>query len=139
MSPPDEAALPTKPRPTPSVGPVKVKTTVLRRAATLLGVPLSGLIGSIVALLVWPLRPRGNASFWLSRVWSRLILWLGGVRVEVRCDGELPNEPVVFVANHSSNLDIWLMLAHLKYDFRFISKKEWGYIPLFGWAMERAE
>jgi 1-acyl-sn-glycerol-3-phosphate acyltransferase len=125
--------------PHPSAMPVARRANpvvkALRQVATVLGVPISALIGSLLAILVWPLRPSGDASFWLGRAWARLILWLGGVRVEVRCDEELPRGPFVFVANHSSNLDIWLMLAHLKYDFRFISKKEWGYLPLFGWAM----
>jgi 1-acyl-sn-glycerol-3-phosphate acyltransferase len=108
---------------------------LLRRVATLFGIPILSLIGSVLAILVWPLSPSSEMSFWLGKVWAKTILWLGGVQVTVRCDEELPDESFVFVANHSSNLDVWVLLGSLKYNFRLISKKEWGYVPLFGWAM----
>jgi 1-acyl-sn-glycerol-3-phosphate acyltransferase len=111
----------------------------IRRFVTALGIPLVTILGSVLAILLWPFSRRGDIAFFIGRTWSRILLWLGGVRVEVRSRGELPKGAYVFVANHSSNLDIWLMFAHLNYDFRFVSKKEWGYVPLFGWAMRAAD
>ncbi len=111
----------------------------IRRLLTALGIPLITIVGSVAAIVLWPFSRRGNIGFAIGRMWSRMLLGLGGVRVEVRSQGKLPEGAYVFVANHSSNLDIWLMFAHLHYDFRFVSKKEWGYVPLFGWAMRAAD
>jgi len=110
-----------------------------RRLVSAIGILLSSIIGSLLAILVWPFQAHGRISFQISREWARFILWSGGVEVQVRYSCELPDDTYVFVANHSSNLDIWLLLAHLKRDFRFISKKEWGRLPLFGWAMRAAD
>lgn len=109
--------------------------TQVRRLASAIAIPTSSIAGSVLAILVWPFQSQGRISFAISRHWASFILWIGGVKVEVRHSCELADEPYVFVANHASNLDIWLLLAHLQRDFRFISKKEWGRLPLFGWAM----
>jgi 1-acyl-sn-glycerol-3-phosphate acyltransferase len=71
----------------------------------------------------------------LSRVWSRLLLRL--FRVEVRTEGQqqLPAGPAVFAANHSSSLDILVVLAHLPVDVRIIYKKSLSYVPLLGWSI----
>ena len=71
----------------------------------------------------------------LSRVWSRLLLRL--FRVEVRTEGgeHLPAGPAVYAANHSSSLDILVVLAHLPMDVRIIFKKSLSYVPLLGWSI----
>ena len=71
----------------------------------------------------------------LSRVWSRLLLRL--FRVEVRTEGlaQLPAGPAVYAANHSSSLDILVVLAHLPVDVRIIYKKSLSYVPLLGWSI----
>lgn len=71
----------------------------------------------------------------LSRVWSRLLLWL--FRVEVRTEGRelVPAGPAVYAANHSSSLDILVVLGHLPVDVRIIYKKSLSLVPLLGWAI----
>ena len=71
----------------------------------------------------------------LSRVWSRLLLRL--FRVEVRSEGQdqHPAGPAVYAANHSSSLDILVVLAHLPVDVRIIYKKSLSYVPLLGWSI----
>ena len=56
--------------------------------------------------------------------------------VEVRGAQNLPayDEPVVFVANHQSYLDIY-SLFHLRRPFKFISKTSNFLIPIIGWSM----
>lgn len=46
-----------------------------------------------------------------------------------------PGQPYVYVANHVSFVDIWVLLEHLPGSIRFVYKKELGGIPLFGPAV----
>jgi 1-acyl-sn-glycerol-3-phosphate acyltransferase len=46
--------------------------------------------------------------------------------------------PQIFMANHQSDFDIFIVLAHLHGQFRWIVKKELFNIPLFGKAMRNA-
>jgi len=47
-------------------------------------------------------------------------------------------KPQIFMANHQSDFDILVVLAHLPGQFRWIVKKELFNIPLFGAAMRNA-
>ena len=71
----------------------------------------------------------------LSRVWSRLLLRL--FRVDVRTEGQehVPRGPAVYAANHSSSLDILVVLGHLNADVRIIYKKSLSFVPLLGWSI----
>jgi 1-acyl-sn-glycerol-3-phosphate acyltransferase len=50
----------------------------------------------------------------------------------------VPAGPAVYAANHSSTLDILVVLAHLPREVRIIFKRSLGYIPLLGWSMALA-
>ncbi len=78
---------------------------------------------------------RPGAVQWFSRVWSRLLLRL--FRVEVRSQGlaHAPEGPAVYAANHSSSLDILVLLARLPVDARIIYKKSLSLVPLLGWSI----
>jgi 1-acyl-sn-glycerol-3-phosphate acyltransferase len=71
----------------------------------------------------------------LSLVWSRLLLRL--FRVEVTSEGlsHLPAGAGVYTANHSSMLDILVLLAALPVDLKIVHKKSLSYVPLFGWSI----
>jgi len=71
----------------------------------------------------------------LSRLWSRLLLRL--FRVQVRSEGRdhAPAGPAVYAANHSSSLDILVLLAELPVDVRIIYKRSLGFVPLLGWSI----
>ena len=51
---------------------------------------------------------------------------------------KIPDGPCVFVANHVSFVDIWVLMATLPGTVRFLAKKELMSVPLFGWAMKAA-
>lgn len=68
--------------------------------------------------------------------------WAGGMmrwnRVAATVDGLErlpPGQPCVYVANHFSFIDIWVLLERLPGSVRFVYKKELGRIPVFGPAM----
>jgi len=78
----------------------------------------------------------GDTVLRVARLWARLTLWTGGVRLHVTSEAPLdPNRSYVFISNHLSSVDIWAHLVTVPLIFRFIAKKQLGNIPLFGWAM----
>lgn len=94
--------------------------------ATLLLAPL-GIVG-------YPFSRDGAFGFRLTRIWARWILWAAGT--EVRVDGvggsELPDGPVVFVANHVSALDIPILFGWMPRPFRIVYKRSLQWIPVLG-------
>jgi 1-acyl-sn-glycerol-3-phosphate acyltransferase len=61
-------------------------------------------------------------------------LWKFSVTGEVPTDGRLP---YVVVANHESFVDI-LLISHLPFEMKWMSKSEFFKIPFLGWAMRLA-
>ena len=49
-----------------------------------------------------------------------------------------PNVPRIYMVNHQSYFDVFVVLASLPVDFKFLLKEELMRIPLFGPAMKRA-
>lgn len=71
----------------------------------------------------------------VSRLWSRVLLRLLRVEVETLGASLLPAVPAVYAANHSSSLDILVVLGHLPVDVKIIYKKSLALVPLLGWSM----
>jgi len=72
----------------------------------------------------------------LARLWSRVILGVPGVKLNVTMRARLePGRPYIFMPNHASMVDIWAVFVAIPASFRFIAKKQLSRIPLFGWAM----
>lgn len=78
--------------------------------------------------------------FWIARnIWSRLVLFGMGFKVKINNMAENDNnESCVFVANHSSYIDIMLMFISATKPFVFVGKKELVKIPFFGYLYRRA-
>jgi 1-acyl-sn-glycerol-3-phosphate acyltransferase len=78
----------------------------------------------------------GDTVLRLARFWSRLVLGVPGVKLEVVQRAPLdPKRPYIVMANHASMIDIWAVFLAVPIPLRFIAKKQLGAIPLFGWAM----
>jgi 1-acyl-sn-glycerol-3-phosphate acyltransferase len=95
-------------------------------------VVLLGCVAAIFLLARGPLP--GTAGAVLLRRWSRVFLRLCGVKV-VRV-GEPLHDPVMFVANHGSWMDISLL--HAICPAGFVAKSEIARWPLVGWMANRA-
>ncbi len=71
--------------------------------------------------------------------WARLLLRANGVTVTTegleRID---PATSYVFIANHTSIVDIWALLVAVPNSFRFVAKRELSRVPVFGRAMNSA-
>jgi 1-acyl-sn-glycerol-3-phosphate acyltransferase len=72
----------------------------------------------------------------LEIAWSRIVLWIAGVRV-IRVGGEGldPKKPYVFVSNHASLFDIPAFKAVVGRRADIVFKRELGRIPFFGWQL----
>jgi len=96
---------------------------------------LTPLVG-IPAIVTQLLRPRGAAVPRAARLWSRLMLAAVGARVDYEGLERLdPRRPYVFIANHQSSVDIWVLLAALPLTVRFVAKRELRNVPVIGWAL----
>jgi 1-acyl-sn-glycerol-3-phosphate acyltransferase len=89
-----------------------------------------------LASLVGLARPGAVPAF--SRFWSRLLLRTFRVDVATRGLEHLPAAAAVYAANHSSSLDILVVLAELPVDVKIIYKKSLSYVPLLGWSIALA-
>jgi 1-acyl-sn-glycerol-3-phosphate acyltransferase len=80
----------------------------------------------------------GRAHHWFARTWSRMILKTVFTPVEIIGRKNIPSEPAVYAANHSSALDIPLIYASLPMQFRIMAKIELFRYPFLGWHLRRS-
>ena len=76
--------------------------------------------------------------FKLARFWAKLILYgMGFIPSRTYEQKPKPGHSYMFIANHTSMIDIMLMLHTIKNPFVFVGKKELAKIPLFGFFYKR--
>jgi 1-acyl-sn-glycerol-3-phosphate acyltransferase len=81
----------------------------------------------------------GNSVHLIGRIWSRLLIFLSGVRVEITgLNNLLSDKPYLLIANHQEALDIPVLQAMLPVQFRWISKERVFRFPIIGWTMSLA-
>ncbi|MFH1177757.1 MAG: lysophospholipid acyltransferase family protein, partial [Acidobacteriota bacterium] len=86
--------------------------------------------------LVGFIPPRGDWTLRAARLWARIILGSALIRLKVEGAEQVPrDQPVVFMANHESWVDIPGLLAAIPVQVRFLAKKALFSIPFFGWAI----
>jgi 1-acyl-sn-glycerol-3-phosphate acyltransferase len=97
---------------------------------------LTLILGPVVIALA-PFDRQGKRAYAVGRLWTRAILKLAGVRVNVRGLEHLDStRPYVFICNHQSYVDIPVLVkAFSQFQIRLIAKKELVWVPVFGWAL----
>jgi len=109
---------------------------VIRALLSTISFVAATIIGSVSALVCGAIDRTGDLVLVLARLWSRVILGVPGVKLDVKMHAPLePGRPYVFMPNHASMVDIWAVFVAIPVTFRFIAKKQLAQIPLFGWAM----
>lgn len=90
-----------------------------------------------IAVMAHMLLFRDKHVFFLyARSWSRILLKLAGIRVNVQgADRIQPGKRYVYAANHSSLFDIPVMIASIPDNIRIMYKQELRRIPVFGWCL----
>ncbi len=93
----------------------------------------------LVQLPVMLLTRSGDFSIWLARkAWAPSALWLAGVRVEAHAPAGLPDASAIYVSNHESALDVWVLFGSIPRNLRFVAKRELFQVPIFGWYLRLA-
>ncbi len=73
---------------------------------------------------------------WIGRQWMRWIVWSCGIRVSASgLEHVDPTQPLIFMSNHQSVIDIAAIMLTLPVSIRFVAKRELTRIPFFGWAL----
>ena len=67
--------------------------------------------------------------------WSPIILGLFGIKINVSGIDNIPSTPSIFVANHTSQLDIPIVSYAIPRGLFFVAKKELSKIPILGQYM----
>lgn len=90
-------------------------------------------------LLVVTSRKNWYSHFYkIAHIWGKIILFVMGFRKQVKFAQKLENKTsYMFCANHTSMIDIMLMLSVVKNPLVFVGKAELGKIPLFGYFYKR--
>ena len=107
-----------------------------RLLRTLVGVPFLFFYMCAMAT-VFIVGGESQLSEWALAHWCNQCLRVAGARVlfsSVKLD---PDKSYVFVANHTSDLDIFAIITRIGRPMRFIAKKELSYVPFFGTAAAR--
>jgi len=90
-------------------------------------------------LLIVIAKEKWYATFFkIARAWAKTILFVMGFKPIIKTEQEIkPKESYLFCPNHTSMVDIMLMLATTKNPFVFIGKKELKKIPVFGYVYKK--
>lgn len=81
----------------------------------------------------------GGLQHWCARSWSRFILFVSRVKVEIQGLERLdPDRGYIFAANHLSIFDHWAFLACFPFQFRFTAKTSLFRWPFLGWHLRRS-
>lgn len=115
-----------------------------RAAEILYGVyalALFGVAAVIVCAIVYPMKNRIRSARIIQRA-SRALLLLTAIRVEVHgrelLDQWHSRGPWIFAPNHSSYIDILILLAHLPAEARYVAKGEIASMPLVATMAKRS-
>lgn len=111
---------------------------MVRGAWTWAVLTIATLIGASSALALSTVRPGSDAVMRIARIWSRIMIRTVGARVHYEgLDRIAGLAPRVFIANHQSYVDIWVLMRVLPRTTRFVVKQELRRLPVFGWALAR--
>ena len=101
----------------------------------LIAFPLMGLLTVFTALFTILFVPFRNAEFVHKeqQFWSRACYWLMFIPVSVDGIEHIkPNQSYVFVSNHQSMYDVWLIYGWLPVIFKWLMKAELRKVPFIG-------
>ena len=69
----------------------------------------------------------------VQQLWSRSFFWLLGLPVTIEgTENIVPGRSYVFVSNHQSMFDVWLIYGYLPVVYKWMMKKELRYVPMIG-------
>lgn len=97
------------------------------------------IITAILTIILSPLLPNSEISYFPARWWGRFFCYLMFIKVEINGLANInPQESYVFVSNHQSIYDVFVVYGWFPMFFKWIMKAELRRIPLVGKACEAA-
>jgi len=100
---------------------------------------LATLVLGFLAFTTYPFDRKGKVVHRYARLWGKVALWANRVKVKVEGMENLQEEgSYVFMSNHQGSYDIFALMGHLPFQFKWLAKKELFSIPFFGWTMAAA-
>jgi 1-acyl-sn-glycerol-3-phosphate acyltransferase len=109
---------------------------MLRGLLTILTFVVSTTVLGLIAIVAGLVTGRREIVFRLGRLWSRTHLRVMGITpVYSGLQHAAGTAPRIFLANHLSTLDIWVVAPALPDTTRFVSKRSIFWIPVLGQAM----
>jgi 1-acyl-sn-glycerol-3-phosphate acyltransferase len=103
----------------------------------IIGVAITAFMSCCAVVFAF-ITPDENVIHKVANIWAKMLLILTNIKVEIIGAQNILKGSQIFMANHQSDFDIFIVLAHLPGQFRWIVKKELFNIPLFGKAMRNA-
>jgi 1-acyl-sn-glycerol-3-phosphate acyltransferase len=102
-------------------------------------IALSTIVMDLISMVCSFFDRSGDTAHRVARLWGKMLMAVSFIRVRVEGLEKVdPRGNYVFVANHSSFMDIPAILSRLPYQFRFFAKKGLYKIPFLGWHLRWA-
>ena len=97
---------------------------------------IATLVLGVLSLVTYLFDRTGRMGHFCARLWGKIALLANGVQVKVEGLEHLNGKgPYIFMSNHQGCYDIFTLLGHLPFQFKWLAKKELFSIPFLGWAM----
>ncbi len=104
----------------------------------LIGLPVTIFI-FILVIISLVFDRSGNSIHSIGSLWSRILLFLSGVTVEIKgAENLLQDSPQILASNHRGAFDILALQGFIPIQFRWVAKKSLFKIPIIGWSMSLA-
>lgn len=99
-------------------------------------VAIATLALGVLAFITYPFDRKGRVGHYYARLWGKTALLANRVKVSIEGTEHLNGKgPYIFMSNHQSYYDVFALLGHLPYQFKWLVKKELFSIPYLGWTM----
>lgn len=96
------------------------------------------MLTSIITIILFPW-PNSKFVNWTQKLWSRSFGWLLFLPVKVTGKENIKSgQSYIFVANHQSMLDVWIVYGWLPVVFKWLMKAELRKVPFVGSACKAA-
>jgi 1-acyl-sn-glycerol-3-phosphate acyltransferase len=101
---------------------------------------LSPILAAPTALVILLFPRFSDLVIRVGKLWSQVMLATVGATVVYHGRENLDRSlPCIYLVNHQSSVDIWVLLTVLPRSARFVAKRELFRIPVFGWLLSAAD
>ena len=94
------------------------------------------IVFSIVSVFAALVDRSGKTYLWVAKLWSRSSLVFFGIRVRIEGAEHIQHgQNYVYAANHSSYMDIPILIGYIPDNLRLTLRSSLTRIPIWGWAL----